>query len=264
MACTKRMRWKAVPILVALFSLACGIIPFPTTAPPSAAWQSTVNALADLHAAQELPQHLQAKDAAKTGGEFDVNAYFSILDHLSMEPGYTLDYVYFYDFMGGRPFIYARPVEQAPYLTYSEYTVAGHTRDDQFGYMDHIQVDGTEEGFFQFVLLHVMGGQFYLHWHSGYDDWRIVCNRDELEDIITMLDEHFQPLTGEEKKAARGLELAPVIEFVDEDTVSVQVIVFGKWKGLMRGSYRISQDFPHTLLDVSYEDIVPYNCGIMF
>ena len=66
----------------------------------------------------------------RTDGDFDVNAYFGVLTHLSVEPGWVIDYLYQADGMGGRPFIYARPADRAPYASFDEYAAtAGGNAD---------------------------------------------------------------------------------------------------------------------------------------
>jgi hypothetical protein len=48
----------------------------------------------------------------------NVNSYFSVLNHLSIKPGYTLDLVFQKDGLGlTSSYIYARPFDQKPYLS---------------------------------------------------------------------------------------------------------------------------------------------------
>ena len=49
-----------------------------------------------------------------------------------------------------------------------------------------------------------------------------------------------------------------------DDSATVQVVIFTKWGGFYRLTYEISRSFPHTILDVKEENLVPYDCGIMF
>ncbi len=260
--------------VVALLSVACGLLPTPVptstptpiptpTPPPSAAWQAVVDDFARLNGSQDLPAHLMQENPEKTGGEFDVNEYFSVLDHLSMEPGYVLDYVYVYDGMGGYPILYARPEDQPPYTTHTEYAAALEAGDVEQGYLSHIQVDGTEEGFFQFVLLRVMGGQFYLFWHAGYCDDTVVYSQERIEAILSTPDDFGNPFSRQQKKAARAIDPAPIVE-MEEDAVVVEVVVFSMWGGFSRETYTISRSFPHTILDSNHEVLVEYDCGIMF
>ncbi|TFH32834.1 MAG: hypothetical protein E4G99_12285 [Anaerolineales bacterium] len=46
--------------------------------------------------------------------EFDVNAYFSVFNYLSVEPGYALDYIYMSDGAGGKPVLYAYQESERP------------------------------------------------------------------------------------------------------------------------------------------------------
>ena len=95
---------------------AAGLL-FPAAPRSDSPLQETVDGMAALAGSQQIPENLMADEPLKLGGEFDPNQYFSVLTHLQMEPGYTLDYVYYYDFMGGYPALYARPADQAPYQT---------------------------------------------------------------------------------------------------------------------------------------------------
>jgi len=186
-----------------------------------------------------------------------------------MQPGYLLDYVYFYQGIGGEPIIYTRQKEQPPYRTYSEYlnsfrpTPPESPWEIQFNYMDSIRVDDTEEGFFQFIVLRIMGNQFYQYWHAGYNDHRIICDRAGLEAILSEPNEFGYIISLPVQIRARLLKVEPIIEFSD-DAVTVQVIVFTKWGGFFRRSYTISRDFPHTILEEKTETLVPYDCGVRF
>jgi hypothetical protein len=62
--------------------------------------QEVVNNLSGLINSLDFPDRLE-QDAEKTDQDFDVNQYFMVLDRLSMQPGYVLDYVYFSDGVGG-------------------------------------------------------------------------------------------------------------------------------------------------------------------
>src|SRR4030042_4088683 len=71
-----------------------------------ASWYQAV--VDDLIALQpyEVPEHLRQENCIKNGTEFDVNEYFNVMTNLSIEPGYVLDYVYKFEFLGGQPFLY--------------------------------------------------------------------------------------------------------------------------------------------------------------
>ncbi len=131
--------------------------------------QDTVDAMAAIQAGLRTPEHLLVENAQRDGSEFDPNLYFTVLTHLSMSPGYVLDYVYHYDGMGGRPVLYARPEGLALYRSYEEFAASSLEAD---AYLKAVVVDGTPESYFELVVLSIMGGQFYLDWHANYNDTR--------------------------------------------------------------------------------------------
>jgi len=251
----RKLIHRVIVSVVVFLSVACG--PTFSSTPPSADWQSTVDELNALQSDLKIPEHFMDENAARTGEEFDVNEYFAILDHLSMEPGYVLDYVYCYDGMGGYPRLYARPEDQPQLLT------CGDFRGDRDDYLAHVQTDDTEEGFFQFTLLQVVAGQFYLYWHADYYDDAVICDRETIESIVSADGGFGQSFSSKQKRAARAIDPAPVVELGDE-VVTVKIVTFSKWGGFSRETYEIDRSFPHAILDSESEVLVEYDCGIMF
>jgi hypothetical protein len=260
------MKRKTLLILAGLAMIALNLwacSPLPTSTPVSTAWQQTVDAVNALQPG-EIPAHLQQEDAVRDGTEFDPNRYFSALTHLSLEPGYLLDYVYYFDGMGGLPMLYARPADQPPYADYAAYGAAvGNPGDQRSSYLDHVRTDGTAEGFFQLVVLRITAGQFYLFWHANYNDAQIVCDRARLEGLIAMIQDTSQDLPADVVRQARSIDYTPVIEF-QGDTVRVRIVTFSMWGGFSEEVYTINKSFPHQFLDVDTNVLVPYDCGIMF
>ena len=210
----------------------------------------------------EVPDNLMETEAVRTGEEFDVNEYFTVLTHLSPEAGYVLDYVYEYDFMGGYPIIYARPEEEIPYATVSEYHEAeGSVLSG--AYLENIRVDGTAGGFFELVIFAIYGEKFYLWWHANYNDLTVVCSRGAIEAAIAEDDVLGNPLTIPQWKKVLGVDFKPWVEF-ESTTVRVRVVTFTKWGGLFEEIYTISRDFPHKILGRERKELVPYDCGIVF
>ncbi len=58
-------------------------------------------------------------------------------------------------------------------------------------------------------------------------------------------------------------QVEPVIT-MDDRTATVEVLTFTMWGGFYRDTYTIQRSFPHTILEHEEENIVPYDCGIMF
>jgi hypothetical protein len=171
--------------------------------------QDKVDEMRALIGGQTFPDHFQAENPERTGAEFDPNLYFGVLSHLSMEPGCTLDYVYHWDGMGGYPVLYARPLDQPRYRTESEFSAAGGTYGQ---WLEHIQADGSEEGYFELVLFSQMGGQFYLWWHANYNDVTIVADSRGLDAILDTDESFGIEMPAGTKQQARALDLTPVIE----------------------------------------------------
>ncbi len=228
--------------------------------------QQTVDALeAFLRSAGAVPDQLMQRDARKSGGEFDINQVFSVLTHLSMQPGYVLDYVYLYELSGGEPILYARPAEQPPYGTYSDYVAAlgvpSYTELESIRhkYLDYVVADGTDEGYFELVALRVKGGQFYQYWHAAYNDYDILCDRTGLEALLVVR----RGLPADVRQKARELSLEPVIT-QDGNTVTVRVVTFTEWGGFVEESYSIQRDFPHNVTMLGKKTLVEYNSGLRF
>jgi len=199
---------------------------------------------------------LESLDAA--GEKFDANQYFTVLTHLSPEDGYVLDYVYFAPGGGdGAPYLYARPEGEPAFANYSAYKKAGVEN-----YLSHIQVDGTAEGYYELALLSIMGGQFYLGWHFGYNDWEVVGSRERVEVIIELMNENHIPLTEEQVEAALQLDVTPRVK-IGGGKVRVWILVFTKWGGFYERVYTINRDFPHQIIKDETQ-LVPYECGVMY
>ena len=222
--------------------------------------QDMVDAMAAIQAGLHTPEHLLVENAQRDGSEFDPNLYFTALTHLSMSPGYVLDYVYHYDGMGGRPVLYARPEGEALYRTYEDFAASG-LEDDS--YLKAVVVDGTPESYFELVVLSIMGSQFYLDWHANYNDTRIVCDTAALESLLDEIGSVGNEMGAADQARARRIDLEPVI-LVGEAAVQVQIVTFTKWGGFFRETYSLERPFPYTILDVQAEALVAYDCGIMY
>lgn len=240
-----------------LASLACSLSPAPKSEIDCA---GTLEALHQVRGDMTFPENFQTENPTKQGGEFDANTYFQALTHLSMQPGYVLDYVYHFDGMGGYPLLYPRPAGQVPFPTEADYAASG----DSENYLDYVQIDDKAEGYFQYVVLNILGRQFYRFWHANYYDYRIVCDTAAVRSIVTSLGDFGQPMSLLSRLRTLLLrDVAPTVS-TGEQTAEVRVVVFTKWGGFLRWTYTLDRNFPHEILDVKEETLVPYDCGIMF
>ena len=256
------MKKQMVFVLLVVFitSLACQLL-FP--AGTGTAGSDCANIVAAVGNIQpgDIPKHL-LQTGVKQGDEFDANSYFDVLTHISMRAGYLLDYVYRVDGLGAFPVLYARPADQAPYISMEEVNSATQLPD----FHAYLDVDDVEQGYFEYVVMDIMARQFYLDWHANYNDREIICNRQAVDDVISRVNasEFGSKLDLVQQTKARGIKgIEPVVSLTG-DIVRVQIVTFTKWGGFFRLTYTISREFPHKIIDVKEEELVPYDCGVMF
>jgi hypothetical protein len=264
----KMIKYRLVLFLGALLGilLAAGCTPGTreTTAAEttgSVDWQRTVDEMVALTAGLETPEHLVQPDPVKTGDEFDLIAYFKVLDRLSMEPGFVLDYVYWFDEMGGKPVLYAREADAPPYQTYSAYMDARSEPED--AYLNHVQMDGSSEGFFQLAVLRIMGARFYLWWHALMDDDAILTSLESLERHLEQVEADCTEPTRPVLEQGATLALEPRVDS-DGDRVRVRLVTFTRWGGLEQKTFTFNRSFPHTLFEEASETLVAYECGVVY
>jgi hypothetical protein len=229
-------------------------------------WQQMVYDLRALQDGLETPDHLISSQTLD-GTEFDPQAYFTILDRLEVEPEWVLDFVYCGSLYGGSPTLYSRVADQPRYTTCDGYRDAvgpGSIDQRDSGNLDHIRViDGSFEGFFQLVVLRIMGEQFYLHWHAQADDALVVATPEAVTAAVA-------GVAGEmdegEAARARAADPTPRISFGTPagDDLLIEVMVFTRWGGLLRHTYTITREYPHRFLDVQIETVAECDCGITF
>ena len=260
------MRTKAIyPILVLLcFSFACQAL-FPVTPPPRDGvvidnCSKVVRSIREMQT-NDTPQKL-IETGIKQGNEFDANDYFNATPNLSMQAGYELDYIYVPDSLGSFPMLAARPTDLPPYTSSKDIPA-----DSDFtNYWKYIEVNDTEQGYFEYASLLLLANQFYLVWHANYNDLGIVCNRETVDTIVASINDgsfgfKFDRDQMKQIKALQNIE--PLVKLTDT-TAIVELVVFSKWGGFYRMTYTIDRSSPHEIIDRQDENIIPYDCGIMF
>ncbi len=246
------------------FSLACQSL-FSTPPPPrdGTVIATCIETMTAFRAIQpsDIPQGL-LETGVKQGNEFDVNTYFDVLTNISMQDGYALDYTYLGDFLGAFPILAARPIDQPPYTSPTDVSEDSELRD----YWKYIEIDDSEQGYFEYVSLLIMANQFYLSWHANYNDLEIVCNRTDVDTIVDERNtgEFGMEFDSEQMKQVRAMQNIEPLVKLNDTTASVEIITFTKWGGFYRMTYTINRSFPHEVIDRQDENIVPYDCGIMF
>jgi hypothetical protein len=221
----------------------------------------------------------------------NVNGYFSVLNHLSVKFGYVLDLVFndYYDSDGNilygpgtyYPHIYARSINQRPYASYYEFSKAVRAfsyenrsyldkldlQAEFYYYLDSVRTDNTSDGFFQFVLLGILGGQFNDPMRGWYDDTIVMCNQSDI-DLAASETKKYEgnqfdlSIPDPVVQDARKLSMEPVV-VLGKDTAIVRIVTFTKWGGFIETRYEITRVYPHQLVGEWQQTLVPYDCGII-
>lgn len=224
--------------------------------------RSSMAALSDLRGNLAFPPYFSSADAAKQGGEFDPNRYFEAFPALTMRAGYTLDWFYHQDGMGGYPVLYARPLSQPPYINESAYRAAG----DQPDYLRFVAPRDNPQGYFDYAAFAMTANQFYLDWHANYNDWRILCDSRDVEEVIGSLQTGSppgRPMTSQQQQAARAIQNPEPSVTLEDETATVSTLVFTKWGGFYRRTVTIARA-DHRIIDEQDQPLVEYDCGIVF
>ncbi|MBN2362661.1 hypothetical protein JXL83_00855 [candidate division WOR-3 bacterium] len=190
---------------------------------------------------------------------FDVTNFLLVLDLLSMDSGYRLDFLYMPVAGGGQPVLVSIPVSQSidefadkfrDIFTEEEWQ--NNAAYDKF--FEHIRTDGSPEAFFQLAILGIMGNHFCLFWHSLELDDVIICSQSGLDELInTLLSEGFQ-IPPDALKTARETDLTPSI-IMTENSVEISVIAFTKYGGFEKHTLVFNSEFPHILLSRNIETV---------
>jgi hypothetical protein len=242
-------------LTVILLSLpACG----PAT--PDLGCATTIQALYTLRQGLVTPGNLLTNNPVKNGTEFDPNSYFEVFTHLSMQEGYSFEFVYTYNDLGGQPTLFAVPEEMGEFRSWADVPA------DRDYYLYHIQADDTPEGFLQYAILASTGEQFYLEGSSNYNDLQIVCNQKTVKNIVKAIQrgDYGQTLTAEARAQALAIQNVEPTVTIGDKTVEVQLVTFTKWGGFYRATYTFDRAFPHVIRDAQQEPLAPYNCGVVF
>lgn len=251
----------------------------PTAAPSApdlaAVCRADVDGINAMLSKLEYPQHLYDGDFSRHPEDFDPNQFLTVLTHLHMQEGYVLDYVAFQDGMGGKPLVYARLESDPPYPTYDDfmaaqaevtpeensYSALNYSTD----YLTHVQVDGSPESYLEYNLLAIYGDQWYLFWHSNYNDAMVLCDPTDLGRANAEASSFGNDtgLPADVKSAAKKLDFTPTVT-ITETEATVRYVYFTKWGGFIEEVFVLDPANPYTILNHTTTPLVEYNCGVMF
>jgi hypothetical protein len=130
-------------------------------------------------------------------------------------------------------------------------------------YLEHVQIDGTPDGYLEFMAFQMLAGRFCLYWHANRPDDRILTGPSSLGGVFDELKRfHLEP-PGDLRAEAERLDFAPTVSMGDEE-VRVSVVTFTKWGGFQRRTHTISARFPHKVVKEENRVLLSYECNMRF
>jgi len=222
--------------------------------------QGIVDAFRALYEGLELPDNLAQENPppAKTGDEFDPNEFFTVLDRIHMEEGWTLDFIYTYaSDMGGSPELVARRTDSPLCQSDPEQPCVTES------FLLHVLVDGSREGWFQLKVLGIMGSQFYQDGHGW--EGRIILPSHQ--GLIAWMEEQkklgagMYEGDGFDEAGIAELKVDPVVE-VHSDRIHYNLVHYCRFSdiGISRLVADHSTEPPYSLIPDSDESEVLFEC----
>lgn len=165
---------------------------------------------------------------------FDPNQFFEAFDKVWLQDGYFLDYRICEpdaENFGGRPAVFARKSgSMSMCLVRSEEAV------EKFKVFDVIEYEKSGSGLFQLVLFYSVYDRFYLHWHSGYDNYRPVLVREHFEELVK---ENARDFTPETMSLLQSQDIRPRVVSADYVNGHVSMMQFNSHFGFQWVRYEI-------------------------
>ncbi|MCL4561937.1 MAG: hypothetical protein M1281_15180 [Chloroflexi bacterium] len=235
----------------------------------------------DLHVEAEIASilvdkahkllHQPIPEAYKKSGEYgidsehphpserlDINNLLVLFEYLHLEPGYRLDYIYHNRGSGGSPSIYVR-FSNTQYPS-SDPEDFDPQHDQERPYLEHLYFGLYPMGYLQLAIFSIISGQFYLFWHSGYNDHRFVLNQSEALLLVSTFNNTHQNV--DYPGAIRMVNFTPHLTIFENYEAILSAYTFSQWNGFSQREWKIR---PLAYIkEISNKVIIPYNCGILF
>jgi hypothetical protein len=190
---------------------------------------------------------------------FKIDDYFSILKNISLEENWRLGFVYCRDENGAAPILIAYQTD-AEFKTLGDKVTKAYRSEKVYGnenYWEHIKLNGTEDAYFEYVVLSILGSQFSLDSRGNYNDIEIVCTKPAIQEVIKLAntDDRFM-------KQLQLVDPTPLVTINPKQAI-VRVVVFTKWGGLIERKYFISLQFPYKIQKVKAKALAKLHCGAL-
>lgn len=189
----------------------------------------------------------------KPAKAFDPNVFLKVLKNIKLKDNYVLDYYIFQvDAFGGSPILYARNINDKPFINYMDHrnklldVYGDEYYKDPYKVENFIELNKTEQSYFEYAIFSVLSDQFYLAWHGYYNDWQIVCTKEKLTKVLNNVI-YYPENSGDSLKAIRiKKSLEPIFEDRG-DMMKVSINMFSKWGGLITRKFFINKKSPYTI-----------------
>lgn len=212
--------------------------------------------------------------------KFNVNRYFSVLDALRPEEGFVLDWVYWLNKgHGGAPVLYARRIGSRPFTNFNDYAATftnaapeigqrvPREDDNVFnGYLDRIRAEDSPRGFFQLVVLRLLGDRFLMFWHELYNETMMVCSKEGWEAIVQRekkRGDYYSPPPLNFIATAQKIDFSPRIRMGDK-RVEVNVVTYCPFSGLDLHYFAIDRQYPHRITKHTQRNLLRHGQNFVF
>jgi len=200
---------------------------------------------------------------------FDVNDFLSVFDRVKLQDGYVLDYIYAVDNLGGAPLIYSRKLTDKPLSNSQDYCKTFNifpfpllgqepSKINSSPYLNNIQFENSNIGYFQFALFCMTVRRFYLHWHANYNDRRYVIAKYVLNNIIY---DNVGNCNKEEVILLRSIDFRPKL-IIEKD--SAEIIIFCYERNIGYSNLHVFVTWPNIFEKIIDEVIIKTNMHIMY
>lgn len=245
----------------------------------SFAAQDIVDALVAMQPSADHKQLAEIMRGDVVSNRFDVNQYFTVLNKLRPDTGYVLDWVYWNRGIGGLPVLYAREASAGPFTSFDKYAARATNVPPtevssasavgeglQFGYVKRLRVEDSPEGYFQLVVLRLLGDRFHMFWHEYYNETFLVCSKSAWESLLQREKKRGDPYDPPPPSfiaAADKLDFTPRVQIGKEQT-EVKVTTYSPFGGLNLHSFVIARQFPHRILRHTETNLLEHTQEFVF
>ena len=129
-----------------------------------------------------------------------------------------------------------------------------------------VKLDGTLESAWERVLLKEVSKQFFLAWHAGYGEHRIVSDVRRFDDEVNIAfvgERAWREIGESGRKRMMKNDFAPVVVLEGNQAV-VTYYVFSAFGGLLRLTDHVDMVSGKILGETNVEPIVEYECGVRY